>query len=374
MLQYLATAAALVCAVLFYLRRTALSVANAAIPPPLPDPTPSPAQPPKKSKPPSHKPHPVPKPRAGAEKKPDHPRLLVQLKGHAEEITGISWGRGGTVLASASKDRSVRLWSIDAAKPTSPKYIKVPIDSDYPTCVALSTDATRIVIGTGYGQTVRVYDLDKKTPQTYTQTAEFERGHHTADLLASLLSPTGKYVVSCSVDTTLNVWTEEGELVQSVRTNAVNNYTVKVSPKGRFFALGAFTTDVKIWEPKLDKSTQKVTSIPRAMDLTGHRRGITGLDFSADERRVATVSRDGFLRLFDIDVRYTVNEDPRILHTVPAPAGLDGAMELLALAPDARRVVVVAGRGFVVWDWEAAQEVEVVESAHGGGDFDVLWG
>lgn len=51
------------------------------------------------------------------------------------------------------------------------------------------------------------------------------------------------------------------------------------------------------------------------MLLSGHRSGVLEFAFSLDSRRAATVSKDGTWRLFDIDVRWELKEDTRLLST-----------------------------------------------------------
>lgn len=50
--------------------------------------------------------------------------------------------------------------------------------------------------------------------------------------------------------------------------------------------------------------------------LQGHKSGVTSVAFSADGTRVVSASTDGFLIVWNIDVRYSLNEDPKILYKV----------------------------------------------------------
>ena len=44
------------------------------------------------------------------------------------------------------------------------------------------------------------------------------------------------------------------------------------------------------------------------MELKGHRSAVMWLAFSADAKRVVTVSKDKSMRVWNIDVRYHLNE------------------------------------------------------------------
>lgn len=55
------------------------------------------------------------------------------------------------------------------------------------------------------------------------------------------------------------------------------------------------------------------------MDLKGHKRGVNSISFSPDATRVATASQDGTWRMWRIDVRYELQEDPKMLYSVENP-------------------------------------------------------
>lgn len=52
------------------------------------------------------------------------------------------------------------------------------------------------------------------------------------------------------------------------------------------------------------------------MDLKGHKKKVMSVCLSPDNRRAVTVSQDSTLRVWNIDVRYGLSEDPKTLLTV----------------------------------------------------------
>ena len=52
------------------------------------------------------------------------------------------------------------------------------------------------------------------------------------------------------------------------------------------------------------------------MELKGHKKKVMSVALSPDNRRAVTVSQDGTLRVWNIDVRYGMSEDPKTLLTV----------------------------------------------------------
>lgn len=56
----------------------------------------------------------------------------------------------------------------------------------------------------------------------------------------------------------------------------------------------------------------------KAMELKGHKKKVMSVALSPDNKRAVTVSQDGTLRVWNIDVRYSLAEDPKTLLTVRA--------------------------------------------------------
>jgi hypothetical protein len=68
------------------------------------------------------------------------------------------------------------------------------------------------------------------------------------------------------------------------------------------------------------------TGVYKAMELKGHKSQVLAVTFSPDNKRCATASKDGTLRVWNIDVRYAQQEDPKTLLVVSKrPAGFVAA-------------------------------------------------
>jgi hypothetical protein len=52
------------------------------------------------------------------------------------------------------------------------------------------------------------------------------------------------------------------------------------------------------------------------MELKGHKSQVMAVAFSPDSKRCVTASKDGTLRIWNIDVRYQLEEDPKTLLVV----------------------------------------------------------
>jgi WD40 repeat protein len=76
---------------------------------------------------------------------------------------------------------------------------------------------------------------------------------------------------------------------------------VVFAPDGRFVAAACFGSDVKIWNILYTRQNT-FQGIRKAMDL-GHRASVLAVAFNRNSTRVATCSKDGYLRVWKIDVR-----------------------------------------------------------------------
>ena len=70
---------------------------------------------------------------------------------------------------------------------------------------------------------------------------------------------------------------------------------------GKYVAASGFTPDVKVWSIKFNKSGG-FEKAQRAFELTGHTSGIYHFTWRNDSARVATISKDGTWRLYNVEV------------------------------------------------------------------------
>jgi len=115
-------------------------------------------------------------------------------------------------------------------------------------------------------------------------------------------------------DTPILFWSPKGELLHSLSSNQIKNNHLAISHDGRFFSAAASLSGVKVWELVYSKESGKLDRVDHVMSLKGHRRGTSCVAFGPNNETMATVSFDGTWRLWNINVQYKLQEDPKVIY------------------------------------------------------------
>lgn len=109
------------------------------------------------------------------------------------------------------------------------------------------------------------------------------------------------------------------------------------------------------------------------MDLKGHKRGINSISFGPDGKKVATASVDGTWKLWNIDVRYESQEDPKVLVSVTNP--IDSALPFtcVSFSPDGGCVATATANNIHFWNPSDGSMLGSVLSAHSKAITSLSW-
>ncbi|HKF36430.1 MAG TPA: WD40 repeat domain-containing serine/threonine-protein kinase [Ktedonobacteraceae bacterium] len=211
--------------------------------------------------------------------------------GHTSRLTAVTWSPGGTQIATASYDKTVRVW--DASLGSS--IITYRGHWDRVQAVAWSPDGKRIA-SAGDDGTVQVWDA-----ATGQQVLTY-RGHANA-VSALAWSPDSKRITSASEDKTVQVWdVPSGVLAFAYRSHTGKVLAVAWSPDGKRIASGGEDKSVQVWPPFKDKSSffSAFLVTPRGQFIyKGHSGRINGLAWSPTGQRIASVSSDKSTQVWD---------------------------------------------------------------------------
>uniref|UniRef100_K3WI21 Uncharacterized protein n=1 Tax=Globisporangium ultimum (strain ATCC 200006 / CBS 805.95 / DAOM BR144) TaxID=431595 RepID=K3WI21_GLOUD len=295
----------------------------------------------------------------------EHPLNLHVLKGHKYGITAAAYSPNGRFVATASTDRTIRLYLRETLddKNSSIRPQQITIEYDHVTAMTFSCDGKTLVVVTE-GGLVKLYQKLRVKPELVS---EFSVEHKT-DVHSVLMNDIGNWatIVTCAgdADTDVKFWSVTGKLLQVVNTNQVANYHCIGSKDNRYIAVAAYTPEVKIFEITREKNGN-FKKVNKIMTLHGHRTGVLDLAFNGSDTvpvtRMITVCKDASVRLWDINVRYVVNEDPKVLSNFTASE--QKAYQSVDLSPNGKLLATARDHDILFVSTSDGKELSTIPNA-----------
>lgn len=178
------------------------------------------------------------------------------LTGHSDFVYAVAFSPDGKWLVSASKDRSVKLVETDTGKS---RFTFSGMDQDV-LAVVVSPDG-KSVVSSGFDTALYWWNAETGLR------VRLQNGHGNA-VHELAFSKDGKWVVSAGADKTVRLW--DGATGGPVRTLSVGSlaYAVAVSPNGKLIASGTFDGLVRLWDPATGRQLLTLLAIPTEGDRT----------------------------------------------------------------------------------------------------------
>ncbi|NJL88599.1 MAG: hypothetical protein HC916_01475 [Coleofasciculaceae cyanobacterium SM2_1_6] len=248
-------------------------------------------------------------------------RLPVQfpplvLEGHSDRVMSIAFTPDGSLLASTSRDGTLRLWDLAG------KQLALAQEKDWLLRVTASPDS-QLLATAGRDHTVKLWDRRGKLVRGLTG--------HSDRVNAVIFSPDGQLIASASDDQTVKLWTREGQLLTTLRGHQGWVLDLAFSRDGLYLATAGYDNRVNIWSRRgkliktLKGSSDSVARVSFLSDnqtiattswnnqvqlwrlddtliktLSGHGDRITSIDWRADGQAIVTASVDGTMILWDL--------------------------------------------------------------------------
>ncbi len=200
-----------------------------------------------------------------------------RLRGHGDWVSSVTFSPDGQLIASASKDNTIKIWRKDG------KFIKILRGHTAGVyCIRFSPDGQMLASASEDG-TIKLWNRNGRLIQTLT--GHKDRVHSVS------FSPDGKTIASGSEDKTVRLWSKDGKLIKTLTGHQNWVLGVSFSSDGELIASGSGDKTIKIW--------RKDGTLIKTIDA--HTKPVLDVTFSPTDNIIASASADNTIKLWRTD-------------------------------------------------------------------------
>ena len=217
-------------------------------------------------------------------------KLIHSLKGHTGRIGRLAWSPDGSIIASASEDRSIMIWDAE----TGDLVHNLNDHSGCVTCISFNSSGSVLASGST-DKTVRFWDIKSgKCVRVLRQ--DFEVGNIALSPNGCILAIGESYVDSSNRIKVCEL-KDGGERIYQWHQGAVND--IKFDSQARVLATAGDDKKITLWG--VSSVALGINNKNSFIQIEGHFKKVTSVAFDPLGKTLASVSSDNVLKLWEVE-------------------------------------------------------------------------
>jgi len=256
------------------------------------------------------------------------------LKGHEDTVRSIAFSPDDSYLASVSSDRTLRIWELPSGK----QIHSIPAHYGAVYDVAVSADSSLLATA-GEDNMVAIWD-----PRSGNQLHRI----NVPAVRSVAFSPDSHRLAAADWNQVVHFFDADSKKeLGSLSSQVEGLLSVRFSHDGRRIVLATDKNTVDVWDLPTDyRGKNSLRTNHWAFTLDGHTGVVPRAVFSPDDRRIATASHDGTVKIWDA----------RSGQEVLTLRGHEGAVQSVAFSPDGSLLASADTEGTVIiWGGTSAK-------------------
>ncbi|MCP4395900.1 MAG: hypothetical protein GY801_01120 [bacterium] len=276
--------------------------------------------------------------------------VTTVLNGHEAPVGAVTMSADNRWIVTGSDDKTVRLWDL--------KTMSTALNPGDRGTIAISRQGVLMVTG-GWNGTIQVRDLNSHDyrAQMIRHNADEQGG---VSFETNALSPDGSLIAMLDQENDILVW-ESDALISAGRPsilntgeNAENITTIAISTGNRWLAAGSRDGMIRIWD--IEQMTSEEPHFP-FVEWPGYTDSdVESVVISSDDRWLLTKDLKGVVKVWDVEELKT-GQSPPLYAIVPEQTG---EMFITAMSANNSRLVTGSRNGIVkLWDIEQVNAAQL---------------